>query len=221
MEDSLNFIKYGNVNLRQLQIMQKSCLADEVIPIIDNTLSTNLTFPQNDSDTTVEELNLVKNAIDDISSEENIDNLNRYKRYDKNLLQAINSFFYVKGITVDELTKNINEDITPTIIKLKQKYQRPRPYQLGLYYKLKLFPYFSYSAHSPSYPSGHTLQAYVILNIIGNKYPKTYDFCQKMIDDVAQSRISLGHHYPSDNDASYIIGREILKLDSITTKYEI
>ena len=32
-----------------------------------------------------------------------------------------------------------------------------------------------------------------------------------MIDDIAQSRVSLGVHFPSDNDASYIIGNEILK----------
>ena len=42
-----------------------------------------------------------------------------------------------------------------------------------------------------------------------------------MIDDVAYSRVYLGQHFPSDNDASYLIGSEILKLKEFSTKYEI
>ena len=135
--------------------------------------------------------------------------------------ESVKQEFTVKGMDVAEIYNSINEDIAPTIIKLKQKYQRPRPFQLAQYYKLKLFPYDTFSGHSPSYPSGHTIQAYVILNIIGNKYPQSYGFCKQFITDIADSRVYLGLHYPSDNDASYLIGQEILKLKSITDKYKI
>ena len=221
MVDSLNQVTYGNLNKFSIDQLKEKCIADAVIPILDKVYGSKLDFPVNDSDTTKEELNIIKKALDTIYEEDNAEHLGRFRRYDKSLMQTINSVFYVKGVTVDDLVKSVSEDITPAIYKLKQKYQRPRPYQLAQYYKLKLFPYNSLSAHTPSYPSGHTVQAYVILNVIGSKHPKTYQYCKKMIDDIAQSRVSLGVHYPSDNDASYIIGREILKLPEFTKKYEL
>jgi hypothetical protein len=42
-----------------------------------------------------------------------------------------------------------------------------------------------------------------------------------MIDDISYSRVFLGQHYPSDNDFSKQIGKEILKHKEFTEKYEI
>jgi hypothetical protein len=47
----------------------------------------------------------------------------------------------------------------------------------------------------------------VILNVIGNKYPTEYKYCKELIQDIFNSRVYLGHHFPSDNDG----GREIAK----------
>jgi hypothetical protein len=93
--------------------------------------------------------------------------------------------------------------------------------QVAQYYKLKLFPYSSFSADTPSYPSGHTLQAYVILNVIADKYPNEYQFCKEMINDIAYSRIYLGLHFATDNDFAKFVGQEILKNPNFTKKYEI
>ena len=221
MEDWLNKITYGNINQTMVKEIQKKCIGDEVIPIIDKKYKNQLTPPKNNSQTVKDELNQITEMVSSLSDESNKEHLRRYLRYDKQLLQVILATFIEMGMDVTEVVRSINNDINPTIIKLKQMYQRPRPYQLAEYYKLKLFPFASYSAHSPSYPSGHTLQAYCILNVIGNKFPKTFSFCKKMIDDVAYSRVYLGQHFPSDNDASYLIGSEILKLKEFSTKYEI
>lgn len=221
MEDWYNNITYGNLTECQLEKLTKTCLADEVIPILDEKFSDRLQFPLNNSSTTKQELNEIASKIKTISEQANTEHLARYKRYDRSLLQSIMSVFQAKGLDVEEVVMGVNEDISPTIMKLKQKYQRPRPNQLAEYYKLKLFPFKTFSGHSPSYPSGHTMQAFCILNIIANKHPESYGFCKKFIDDVADSRVYLGVHFPSDNDASYLIGREILKLKSITDKYKI
>lgn len=221
MEDWLNKVTYGNISNDLLDELKIKCLADEVIPILDKKYGSQLDFPLNNSEGVKQELNSMVEMVRSVFDKDNSEHLARYKRYDKNLLQSIISAFTIKGLDIKELTESINDDISPTIIKLKQKYQRPRPYQLAQYYKLKLFPYNTLSGGSPSYPSGHTLQAYVILNIIGNKYPQAYGFCKKFIDDIAESRVYLGLHFPSDNDASYLIGQEILKLKSITDKYKI
>ena len=113
------------------------------------------------------------------------------------------------------------KDIAPLLLKLKYHFQRPRPRQVAQYYKLKLFPYQSFSADTPSYPSGHTLEAYVILNVIANKFPNEYQFCKEMINDIAYSRIYLGLHFATDNDFAKFVGQEILKHPNFTKKYEI
>jgi len=221
MADWFNKITYGNLSENLLEILKKKCIADEVIPILDKKYGAKLNFPLNNSESVKEELNEMVEKVNSLKEESNSIHLYRYKRYDRQLLQSIISTFKEKGLNVEELIISIDEDISPTIIKLKQKYQRPRPYQLAEYYKLKLFPYETNSGHSPSYPSGHTIQAYVILNIIGNKHPNSYGFCKEFINDIANSRVYLGLHYPSDNDSSFIIGQEILKLKPIIDKYKI
>ena len=221
MADWFNKITYGNISQKHLEILKKKCLADEVIPILDKKYGAELDFPKNNSETTKQELNEMVKNINMMSEEGNSEYLARYQKYDKGLQQSIISLFQSKGIDVKEIVTSVAEDINPTILKLKQKYQRPRPYQLAQFFKLKLFPFDTKTGHSPSYPSGHTIQAYIILNIIGNKHPSSYHFCKQLIEDVANSRVYLGLHYESDNDASFLIGQEILKLKSITDKYKI
>jgi hypothetical protein len=221
MEDWFNKITYGNISQTSLELLTKKCLSDAVIPILDKKYGSELDFPKNNSETTKGELNQMVKYITSMRNASNSEYLARYLKYDKALLQSIISIFQSKGIDVADIVKSVNEDVAPTIHKLKQKYQRPRPNQLAQYFKLKLFPFDTKTGHSPSYPSGHTIQAYTILNIIGNKHPESYDFCKQLIEDVANSRVYLGLHYESDNDASYLIGQEILKLKSITEKYKI
>ena len=221
MEDWVNKVTYGNLNFEQLETLKKKCIADEVIPILDKKYGQQLDFPLNNSESVKQELNEMVGQVSSMEDSENIEHYARFKRYDRSLAQSILSAFQTKGIDVEELVGSVFDDISPAIMKLKQKYQRPRPYQLAQYYKLKLFPYATVSGHSPSYPSGHTIQTYVTMNIIGNKNPETFGFCQKFIEDVANSRVYLGLHFPSDNDASFIIGQEILQLKSIIEKYKI
>jgi acid phosphatase (class A) len=221
MAEWLNKVTYGNLNQTLLENMQKMCIADEVIPLLDGELKDKIQPPKNSSEKTKDELTSMVEKVSNITDESNAEHFRRFKRYDRSLVQTITSTFMQKGLDVEEICLSVNGDIAPTIIKLKQKYQRPRPYQLAEYYKLKMFPYETYSGHSPSYPSGHTIQAYCMLSVVGNKYPNSYDFCKKMIDDIAYSRVHLGLHYPSDNDASFIIGQEIIKLKSFSEKYKI
>ena len=42
-----------------------------------------------------------------------------------------------------------------------------------------------------------------------------------MMEDIGTSRVYLGHHYPSDNDASVLIAREIMKLPKMAKKYNL
>jgi hypothetical protein len=211
-----NDLTYGNPTHDQLGFIQGTCLVDDLFDTFKDAV-----VPKNDSELVKDELNEVADSLALMSQPENQNYLKRYLAYDRNLIQAISSIFKQKDIEVEELVTEIVKDIQNLIFKLKYQIQRPRPYQLAQYYKLKLFPYKSFSAHTPSYPSGHTIEAIVILNVLGNKYPTEYQYCKELIEDIAYSRVYLGHHYPSDNEGGREIGKAILKHPEFTKKYGI
>jgi len=219
--EGINIVTYGNLNQSQLKTMSEKCIADAVLPILEEKFKDVLTFPKNDSKKTKDELNEIATKIEELKEKENRIHFDRYQRYDKSLSQSISSVFSKKGIDVDEIILSVFKDVNGAILKMKARYQRPRPFQLAEIYKLKLFPFKTFSAHSPSYPSGHTIQAVIMLTVIGNKYPESYRFCKQMMEDIGASRVYLGHHYPSDNNASVIIAREIMKLPEMAKKYNL
>lgn len=212
----LNQVTYGNPTKLFKRFLEEDSLVDDLFLKFKDDY-----FPQNNSELVKDELNEIVDYIKLLDNDENKPFLTRYKAYDKSLSQVITTTFKQKGIDVENLVEDIISDVRNLIIKLKYFYQRPRPYQLAQYYKLKLFPYNSLSANTPSYPSGHTLEAVVILNVISNKFENEYEFCQDMIEDIALSRLYLGLHYQSDNDFAKEIANEILKHPKFTTKYKI
>lgn len=97
----------------------------------------------------------------------------------------------------EELQKIINDSF-PVIKSLKFYYNRPRPSQINPKIKAVKSP----TANTPAYPSGHALQAFLIAKHLSKKYPfKTFKF-YSIAERIAKSRVSVGLHYPSDNDFS-------------------
>jgi hypothetical protein len=213
---NLNEVTYGNPTKEQYRHITKRCMVDTLFDKLKEN-----SFPDNDSEMVKDELNEIVDYLKVMDDEENETFLKRYKSYDRNLIQTINATFLKKGIDTTELTLDVIKDIENLVYKLKFYFQRPRPNQLAQYYKLKLFPYNTYVGNTPSYPSGHTLQAFVILSVIANLHPKENSFCKEMIDDIAYSRLYMGVHFPSDNDFAKLVGEEILKQPEFAKKYGI
>jgi hypothetical protein len=216
----LDNITYGNPNTDQLPFLTKESYLDYLF----GELSL-YTFPKNSSEATKEELNQLVDYLETMELDENKNlYLNRYKAYDKNLKKYI-----IEGLVkgghdeqrVNNLVHNLIEDTKPLLIKLKYHFQRPRPYQLAEYYKLKLFPFESSSANSPSFPSGHTFQGRIITEVIGNVYPKTYSFMQALFDDISYSRMFMGLHYQSDVDSAIYCADKVLESIEFKEKYKI
>ncbi len=212
----INQVTYGNPTHEQKKAITQTSITDDLFASLAISQ-----VPNNDSELVVEELNEINEMIKELDSSENEIYLKRYRSYDRNIMQSINSLILQKGVNVEELTAKVYEDIVPFILKLKYKFQRPRPSQLANYKKLKLFPYASNSANSPSYPSGHTCYAYVVLNVIASSNPSLHKFCKELIDDVAYSRLYLGLNYPTDNDFARLVGNAIIKHPEFIKKYKL
>jgi hypothetical protein len=216
MQLNLNSLKYGNPTKEIKASMIEKSYLDDLFPLLKEN-----TPPDNDSDLTKEEINELIGLVEDISLEDNEKVFKRYVFYDRNLKQAIVNSFRDTEFDLEKLINDIVFDTKPLIFKLKYFFNRPRPYQLASVFKANLFPFNSKSAHTASYPSGHTIQAAVILNVIANLSPNNYEKSKKMIEDIGYSRLYLGVHYATDNDFSFKVAQEIIKHPNFTKKYGI
>lgn len=99
------------------------------------------------------------------------------------------------------------------IYAIKYHFNRPRPQQLANFYNLKIDAIDSDTAHTPSYPSGHTVYAKLAANIVLANYPNIgiTDSLNTAVADVAYARCCQGVHFPSDNQASLIVANFIFQ----------
>ena len=106
---------------------------------------------------------------------------------------------------ITQLLLNCIIDIRVTEFRLKKFFKRPRPYHL----ESRLNPLTRIG--SPSFASGHSLWAYAEAYIFSEIIPEKRDKFLEKADEVRWSRELMGIHYPSDNEASRVIGWYLLK----------
>jgi len=102
--------------------------------------------------------------------------------------------------------KYLIKEASDRTLRIKYKYNRPRPYQLAQYHGVDLEVFGSDTAKTPSFPSGHTVQSILVAKVIGDVYPQLKEDAMKIADDVSKSRLVGGHHFPSDIKYGEIIG---------------
>jgi hypothetical protein len=156
-------------------------------------------FPSNNGQDVIDEINQLINYTNTLSSDEIVQK--RYKLYDTNFEGYFANVLSNVGINKQEVTdtiKKIHDDVIPLLVKLKYHYQRVRPYQLSHILSMRLYPFESETANSPSYPSGHAVQSILYAEVLGNTYPKYYKQLQALAADISESRLAMGLHYPSD-----------------------
>ena len=213
----LDTIVWGNPLQKHLPYLEDR--KDFLDPLIPQLVK--FSFPKNSSKATREELNTLVDYIEDLKKDDEA--LKRYMAYDASLTGVFAQIIIQQNLGEKgaDLIDKLIDDLKPIIIKLKFHFQRPRPFQLAHYYKLKLFPYQSKSNDSPSFPSGHTLQARVICDVLGNHYPEKYDYFDRVAKDVEYSRLYLGCHFPSDNDFALYAAEIILSSKEFKKKYSL
>lgn len=99
--------------------------------------------------------------------------------------------------------------VSPLVDHLKNYYNRARPFQLAELYNIKIDRIITKTHHTPSYPSGHTMYAGLISEILSSIYPEKKTIFEDLVKKTALSRVLQGVHYPSDNEASIKIIKTI------------
>lgn len=114
-----------------------------------------------------------------------------------------------KGITYNtKYYESVEGDLVPLISEIKNFYNRPRPADTARFLAVDFSGDELESAGTSSYPSGHTIQAYVIALLLGDQFPSVAEGLLAIAELVAQSRIDRGVHFPSD----IAYGREVAYL---------
>ena len=119
--------------------------------------------------------------------------------YDDDFLWAFEKICKDNGLGFDKkFFKAMIKEVGHIIIKLKYKFNRPRPFQLAKVHCLDLMKYDSETAKTPSYPSGHTTQGRVLAIYLSKLYPELQDQFEAVSDTISLSRMVGCHHFPSD-----------------------
>lgn len=182
-------------------------------------------FPAHSSDQTRAELNYLlslqtKRTKEEMARAEYIANIGSWPTIvnptDPEYAENRKQLFYI-AIPVGEwfnsenfphtanLLMNCIQDIRATEFRLKRYFKRPRPYHL----EPQLNPLARIK--SPAFASGHTLWAFTEAYIFSEIIPEKREQFLKMAEEVRWSRELMGIHYPSDNEASRVIGWYLLK----------
>ena len=117
----------------------------------------------------------------------------------------------VFGKIVDEkklVNKLIKESDKP-LMKIKKHHNRPRPKVLAKKMGIKMKDVELKTMKTPSYPSGHSLQAYLIALTLSDKHPQKKDKLMKAARDISYSRRVARAHYKSDSLFGEQIGKDM------------
>lgn len=112
---------------------------------------------------------------------------------------------------IKRLIKQLIKDSAKILLQIKWHYNRLRPYQLAEKTNRPFEDIQLYSMQSPSYPSGHSSQAYLLAEYLGNKFPEHKNNLMSIAKNISNSRLVARCHYPSDVAFGAEIGLDMAK----------
>ena len=141
------------------------------------------------------------------------------KKHDKDPAFSVKIYMSLFGLEYDEKYINqVLDESTIFIKSLKNKFNRPRPVQLGPYFGITLKLSKSRTAKTPSYPSGHTTQSRLIAEIYGAMYPDHRKNLLRASEECGAGRIIAGLHFPQDHVAGIYLAKRLFKSLKTTKK---
>jgi hypothetical protein len=114
---------------------------------------------------------------------------------DRDFVSLFRRLWESKNLPVNEqeISRIIKESSIP-ITKLKFYYNHPRPFQFSSSFE----PIDTQTGHSPSYPSGHTIQSFLVAHYLGMKFPSHKEDFYRLAEKISWSRAVGGVHWLSD-----------------------
>ena len=120
---------------------------------------------------------------------------------------------------VEKHELNVSEEFIDRIIKesakfimdLKYKFNRPRPFQIAEFYHIDLNGTQLDSMKTPSFPSGHAVQGYLIGEYLASVDNLNGYIYRDKAEEIAESRIIAKAHYPSDKAYGKTIAKALFR----------
>lgn len=151
--------------------------------------------PENSSPDTFRELSRMAFELNQMDDDDREDIIEKYDDF----FPAFKKICKKNGLKFPEkYMEDLIEEAGEIIIKLKYRFNRPRPYQLAPVLGIPLKSDVVESAKTPSFPSGHACQSKLIANVLGKMYPELNEEFQEVAGKIAESRYIGGVHFPSD-----------------------
>ena len=209
---NLDDIRFGNLRKSHFEKIKEDragMLSEALKAGVIKDIVENHPFPKNSSEETKKELEYLKEITDSATEDDkkfcDMMEDDHYKFFEK-----IAKSLGMEGIT-EEVIKDWTKDVDPIIFYLKNKFNRPRPYQLANYVDVDLYPIISTDANSGAYPSGHTMDFLVILFRFSKLRPDLVDKFNQIYERIENVRQLSGVHYPSDKKVSEILFSKLVK----------
>ena len=205
-------IKYGNLRKSHFEKIKEDragMLSEALQKGVIKDILENHPFPLNSSEETKGELEYLK-ELTDSATEEDKKFCNMMEDHHYKFFEKVARDLGMGGLT-EKIIKGWCTDVDPIIFYLKNKFNRPRPYQLANYVDVDLYPIISTDANSGAYPSGHTMDFLVILFRFSKLRPDLVDKFDEIYQRVENVRQLSGVHYPSDKKVSEILFNKLVK----------
>ena len=116
-----------------------------------------------------------------------------------------------KIVNEDKFVQNVINKSSPVILKIKKHYNRPRPKVIAKKMGFKMKDVELPSMKTPSYPSGHSAQGFLIGMLLSDKYPSKKSKLMKAAQNISHSRRAARAHYKSDSLFGERLGKEMYK----------
>ena len=175
---------------------------DQPITLFEDISISLQPFPENSSKKTLEEVKYLADIEEDREF---------VKKHDK-VSKVFGKLHEELGLEFNkDEAKKYNRESAKHIMELKYKYQRPRPHQIADFYGINLNGVDLDSMRTPSYPSGHATQGYLLGMIYSERYPQHRKEFMKLGEDIAESRIIGKAHFPSDKKAGIELAEKLFE----------
>ena len=126
-------------------------------------------------------------------------------------MYTIFSNYFSFDENMNETVKTLVDSYYKVIPIIKWFYNRIRPNQLAEKYNIEIDGLLLDSMLSPSFPSGHSSQSYLIAYYLGEIYPDIKKDLLYLADKISVSRIAAKAHYPSDVAFGKVIGQDMAR----------